>query len=92
MNPDVGVATSNAARTTVTVARACDRPPTAPHWTGRGRNWMTSVPFPRPNVAQLPPTGAVRVVTPLPMIGASGSSARVLALVESVQEVTDVGS
>jgi kynurenine formamidase len=35
------------------------------------------------NVAQLPPTGAVIVTAPLPIVGGSGSPTRVLALVES---------
>jgi len=30
----------------------------------------------------LPPTGAVVVATPLPIVGGSGSPARVLALIE----------
>jgi kynurenine formamidase len=34
------------------------------------------------NLAQLPPTGAVVVAAPLPIVGGSGSPARVLALVE----------
>ncbi|MGH3587852.1 MAG: cyclase family protein [Pseudonocardia sp.] len=34
------------------------------------------------NLAQLPPTGTVLVVSPLPIVGGSGSPARVLALVE----------
>jgi kynurenine formamidase len=34
------------------------------------------------NLAGLPPTGAVLVVSPLPIVGGSGSPARVLALVE----------
>jgi kynurenine formamidase len=34
------------------------------------------------NVAQLPATGALLVVCPLPIVGGSGSPARVLALVE----------
>ncbi|HEX6360580.1 cyclase family protein [Actinophytocola sp.] len=34
------------------------------------------------NVASLPPTGAVLVVSPLPIVGGSGSPARVYALVE----------
>jgi kynurenine formamidase len=34
------------------------------------------------NLAQLPPTGAVLVVGPLPIVRGSGSPARVLALVE----------
>lgn len=34
------------------------------------------------NLAELPPTGAVLVVSPLPIVGGSGSPARVLALVE----------
>jgi kynurenine formamidase len=34
------------------------------------------------NLAQLPPTGAVVIAAPLPIVGGSGSPARVLALVE----------
>jgi kynurenine formamidase len=34
------------------------------------------------NLASLPPTGSVLVVSPLPIVGGSGSPARVLALVE----------
>jgi len=34
------------------------------------------------NVAQLPPTGAVVIAGPLPIVGGSGSPARVFALVE----------
>jgi kynurenine formamidase len=34
------------------------------------------------NLEQLPPTGAVLIVCPLPIVGGSGSPARVLALVE----------
>ena len=34
------------------------------------------------NLDRLPPTGAVVIATPLPIVGGSGSPARVLALVE----------
>ncbi|HZG91003.1 MAG TPA: cyclase family protein, partial [Pseudonocardia sp.] len=34
------------------------------------------------NLAQLPPSGSVLIVAPLPIVGGSGSPARVLALVE----------
>lgn len=34
------------------------------------------------NLAVLPPTGAVVIATPLPIVGGSGSPTRVLALVE----------
>jgi kynurenine formamidase len=34
------------------------------------------------NLAELPVTGALLVVSPLPIVGGSGSPARVLALVE----------
>ena len=34
------------------------------------------------NLAALPPTGAVVLAAPLPIVGGSGSPARVLALVE----------
>ncbi|MGW1681876.1 cyclase family protein [Saccharopolyspora sp. NPDC002376] len=45
---------------------------------GAGKWGLTSL----RNVEQLPPTGAVLVVCPLPIVGGSGSPARVLALVE----------
>ncbi len=91
MNPDVRVAHCDAARTTETVARACDRPV---YSTALDRaselDGVGALPTAerRPTVAHR----AVRVVTPLPMIDGSGRSVRVLALGESVQEVTDVGS
>jgi kynurenine formamidase len=34
------------------------------------------------NLALLPPTGAVLIAGPLPIVGGSGSPARVLALIE----------
>jgi kynurenine formamidase len=34
------------------------------------------------NLAHLPPSGSVLIVAPLPIVGGSGSPARVLALVE----------
>jgi len=45
---------------------------------GAGKWGLTSL----QNLAQLPPTGAVVVVSPLPIVGGSGSPARVYALVE----------
>ena len=45
---------------------------------GAGKHGLTQL----QNVARLPPTGAVLVVSPLPIVGGSGSPARVLALVE----------
>ena len=45
---------------------------------GAGKYGLTQL----QNLAQLPPTGAVLVVAPLPIVGGSGSPARVLALVE----------
>ncbi len=44
---------------------------------GAGKYGLTQL----QNVAELPPTGAVLVVAPLPIVGGSGSPARVLALV-----------
>jgi kynurenine formamidase len=45
---------------------------------GAGKYGLTQL----QNLAQLPPTGAVVVASPLPIVGGSGSPARVLALVE----------
>src|SRR3954463_10034480 len=45
---------------------------------GSGKYGLTQL----QNLAQLPPTGAVLVVAPLPIVSGSGSPARVLALVE----------
>ena len=45
---------------------------------GAGKWGLTSL----QNLAQLPPAGAMVVVSPLPIVGGSGSPARVLALVE----------
>jgi kynurenine formamidase len=45
---------------------------------GAGKYGLTQL----QNLALLPPTGSVLVVTPLPIVGGSGSPARVLALVE----------
>jgi kynurenine formamidase len=45
---------------------------------GAGKHGLTQL----RNLASLPPTGAMIVVSPLPIIGGSGSPARVLALVE----------
>lgn len=46
---------------------------------GAGRYGLTQL----RNVAELPPTGAVVIASGLPIVGGSGSPARVLALVES---------
>jgi kynurenine formamidase len=45
---------------------------------GAGKHGLTQL----QNLASLPATGAVLVVSPLPIVGGSGSPARVLALVE----------
>jgi kynurenine formamidase len=45
---------------------------------GAGKHGLTQL----RNLAVLPPTGVVLVVSPLPIVGGSGSPARVLALVE----------
>jgi kynurenine formamidase len=45
---------------------------------GAGKYGLTQL----QNLAQLPPTGAVIIASPLPIVGGSGSPARVLALVE----------
>jgi kynurenine formamidase len=45
---------------------------------GAGKYGLTQL----QNLAQLPPTGAVLITGPLPIVGGSGSPARVLALVE----------
>jgi kynurenine formamidase len=45
---------------------------------GAGKHGLTQL----RNLALLPPTGAMLVVSPLPIVGGSGSPARVLALVE----------
>jgi kynurenine formamidase len=45
---------------------------------GAGKHGLTQL----RNLASLPPTGAMIVVSPLPIVGGSGSPARVLALVE----------
>ena len=45
---------------------------------GSGKYGLTQL----QNLAQLPPSGAVLVVAPLPIVSGSGSPARVLALVE----------
>ncbi|CEA09767.1 Kynurenine formamidase [Arthrobacter saudimassiliensis] len=41
------------------------------------------------NLAQLPPTGAMLIVAPLPIVGGTGSPARVYALVERRPEPTE---
>ena len=48
------------------------------YFLGAGKMGLTQL----RNVAALPPTGAVLVVSPLPIVGGSGSPARVYALVE----------
>lgn len=48
------------------------------YFLGAGKMGLTQL----QNVAKLPPTGAVLVVSPLPIVGGSGSPARVYALVE----------
>jgi len=45
---------------------------------GHGKYGITQL----QNLAQLPPTGAVLIVAPLPIVAGSGSPARILALVE----------
>jgi kynurenine formamidase len=45
---------------------------------GAGKHGLTQL----QNLASLPPTGTLLVVSPLPIVGGSGSPARVLALVE----------
>ena len=45
---------------------------------GSGKYGLTQL----QNLAQLPPSGAVLVVAPLPIVSGSGSPARVLALVQ----------
>jgi kynurenine formamidase len=45
---------------------------------GAGKHGLTQL----RNLASLPPTGVMIVVSPLPIVGGSGSPARVLALVE----------
>jgi kynurenine formamidase len=45
---------------------------------GAGKYGLTQL----QNLAQLPPVGAVIIVSPLKIVGGSGSPARVLALVE----------
>ena len=47
---------------------------------GAGKYGLTQL----QNLARLPPTGAVVIAGPLPIVGGSGSPARVLALVEQV--------
>ncbi|MBB5850769.1 cyclase family protein [Amycolatopsis umgeniensis] len=47
---------------------------------GAGKHGLTQL----RNLASLPPTGALLVVSPLPIVGGSGSPARVYALVERV--------
>ncbi|WP_338752447.1 cyclase family protein [Janibacter alittae] len=48
------------------------------HLLGNDKYGVTSL----QNLAQLPPTGAMLLVSPLPILGGTGSPARVLALVE----------
>ncbi|HEU5470540.1 MAG TPA: cyclase family protein [Actinophytocola sp.] len=49
------------------------------YFLGAGKCGLTQL----QNLAALPPTGAVLLVSPLPIVGGSGSPARVLALVET---------
>ncbi len=51
------------------------------HWFlhGAGKYGLTQL----RNLALLPPTGAIVIASPLPIVGGSGSPARVLALVEN---------
>lgn len=56
--------------------------PVHTHLLGAGKYGVTQL----QNLAVLPPTGAVIVVAPLPIVGGSGSPARVLALVPAVRE------
>ncbi len=53
------------------------RSPATPSMLGAGKYGLTQL----ANLRRLPPTGAVLVVAPLPIVGGSGSPARVLALV-----------
>jgi kynurenine formamidase len=48
------------------------------HLLGNDKYGLTSL----QNLAQLPPTGALVVVAPLPIVGGTGSPTRVLALVD----------
>ncbi|MFI1568166.1 cyclase family protein [Streptomyces sp. NPDC020490] len=56
-------------------------PPYPCHWYlhGAGKYGLTQL----RNLAMLPPTGALLLASPLPIVGGSGSPARVLALVET---------
>jgi kynurenine formamidase len=59
-------------------AHSFDPPfPCHAHFLGAGKYGLTQL----QNLASLPPTGAVLVTAPLPIVGGSGSPARVLALV-----------
>lgn len=58
--------------------------PAHSHLLGAGRYGITQL----QNLAELPTRGAVLVVTPLPIVGGSGSPARVLALVPRDKEVS----
>ncbi len=49
------------------------------HFLGNDKYGLTSL----RNLGSLPPTGAVIVVSPLPIVGGTGSPSRVLAIVES---------
>jgi kynurenine formamidase len=60
---------------------ATQEPPMPAHYflLGADKYGITSL----QNLAQLPPTGAVVVVSPLPIVGGTGSPTRVLAIVAS---------
>lgn len=59
--------------------------PVHSHLLGAGKYGITQL----QNLAQLPPTGALLVVAPLPIVGGSGSPARVLALVPTAGQEVD---
>jgi kynurenine formamidase len=61
-------------------ASQAGEPPFPCHWyfQGAGKYGLTQL----QNLALLPPQGAVLMVAPLPIVGGSGSPARILALVE----------
>lgn len=55
------------------------------HLLGNDKYGITSL----QNLAELPPTGAVLIVSPLPIVGGTGSPARVWALVEDAAGAAD---
>ena len=59
------------------------------HWFlhGAGKYGLTQL----RNLGQLPPTGAIVIASPLPIVGGSGSPTRVLALVERSESMGDTG-